>query len=150
MDYIIIMKVSEATRAARRKQTDEIFTPIPLINKILDQLSDLWQVDKTFLDNSCGNGNFLIEIYKRKVDILHFDPIESLKSIYGVELMADNVQECRHRLVELAVSYNVDESVARKIVERNIVCHDALTYDYEFADPNDKPKSEFLSSWGNR
>ena len=146
------MKVAHATRDARKKQTAEVFTPPELCNEMMDKLSaGSWSdVTKTFLDNSCGNGNFLVEIYKRKVDTLHFDPIESLKSIYGVELMADNVQECRHRLVELAVSYNVDENVARKIVERNIVCHDALTYDYEFADPDDKPKSAFLSSWGNR
>jgi hypothetical protein len=146
------MKVAHTTREARKKQTAEVFTPPELVNEMLDKLPrDVWSsVEKTFLDNSCGNGNFLVEIYKRKVDVLHFDPTESLKSIYGVELMADNVQECRHRLVELAVSYNVDESVARKIVERNIVCHDALTYNYEFADPADKPKSAFLSSWGLR
>jgi len=144
------MKVTQATREARKKQTAEVFTSPELVNEMLDKLPvEVWSsVEKTFLDNSCGNGNFLVEIYKRKVDVLHFDPIESLKSIYGVELMADNVQECQHRLVELAVSYNVDESVARKIVERNIVCHDALTYDYEFADPANKPKSPFLQNWG--
>lgn len=144
------MKVAHHVREARKKQTAEVFTPPELCNEMLDKLPvEMWSaVDKTFLDNSCGNGNFLVEIYKRKVDTLHFDPIDSLKSIYGVELMADNVQECQHRLIELAVAHGVNENVARKIVERNIVCHDALTYDYEFADPADKPKSVFLSSWG--
>ena len=144
------MKVAHATREARKKQTAEVFTPPELVNEMLDKFpADVWaDVTKTFLDNSCGNGNFLVEIYKRKVDILHFDPAESLKSIYGVELMADNVQECQHRLIELATGYGVDKQVAQKIVERNIICHDALTYDYEFADPAVKPKSAFLSAWG--
>ena len=117
---------------------------------MLDKLpADVWtDATKTFLDNSCGNGNFLVEIYKHKVDTLHLDPIDSLKSIYGVELMEDNVQECRERLIELATGYGVNEQTAQSIVERNIVWHDALTYDYEFADPAAKPKSAFLSSWG--
>ncbi len=144
------MKVAHETREARKKQTAEVFTPLELCNEMLDKLPiEVWtDVTKTFLDNSCGNGNFLVEIYKRKTDVLHFDPIESLKSIYGVELMADNVQECQHRLVELAIARGVAENVARSIVERNIICHDALTYNYEFADPAAKPKSIFLSSWG--
>jgi type I restriction-modification system DNA methylase subunit len=146
------MKVPKEIREARKKQTAEVFTPPELCNEMLDKLpAEVWaSVEKTFLDNSCGNGNFLVEIYKRKVDILHFDPVESLKSVYGVDLMADNVQECQHRLIELAIAYGIAENVARAIVGRNIVRHNALTYDYEFADPADKPKSAFLSSWGLR
>jgi type I restriction-modification system DNA methylase subunit len=107
---------------------------------MLDHLPrEAWEPQKTFLDNSCGNGNFLIETYKRKVEHYQHDPLEALKTIYGVELMEDNTKECRHRLVEQAVYYGVHQLTAEKVVRRNIVHHDALTYDYEFEDPEPDP-----------
>ena len=131
------MRVTEQTREARRKQTAEVFTPRELIDEMLDKLpEDVWEsVDKTFLDNSCGNGNFLVAILERKLS-LGMDPEASLRSIYGVELMADNVEECKQRLLALVP----DVANARAIVDKNIICHDALTYDYNFGE---KPKFEF-------
>lgn len=111
---------------SRVKATGEVFTPTSLVNEVLnklpiDQFSD---PTKTFLDNSCGDGQFLGEILIRKMENgSTFE--QALSTVYGVDLMQDNVNLCRERLL-------CGQSHLRHIVERNIVCHDALTYDYSF------------------
>jgi type I restriction-modification system DNA methylase subunit len=114
---------------ARVKATGEIFTPTPLVQEILDQLPPEVFTDptKTFLDPSCGDGQFLSEVLIRKLEAGQ-DFETALSTIYGVDLMQDNVDLCRERLL-------CGREDLRPIVERNIVCHDALTYDYEFREP---------------
>lgn len=134
-------KVKESTRAARRKQTAEVFTPIELVNRILDKLDlSSWEEGRTFCDPAAGNGNLIVEVYRRKVESYHHNATEALRTIYGVELMQDNVDEMRKRLLDIAVAFNVEESLARDILKQNIVCHDALTYDFTFGE---KPKFQF-------
>ena len=95
-------------RVERHDDTQEDFTPIGVVNSMLDQYPEeaFKDMKKTFIDYSAGNGNFLVEILDRKLDNSKNvdDAIEALKSIYGVELMADNVEECRERLYALMVS----------------------------------------------
>lgn len=115
---------------ARIKATGEVFTPTPLVQEMLDQLPPALFEDpsKTFLDNSCGDGQFLGEVLIRKMQ--HGSTFEqALNTVYGVDLMPDNVAECRRRLL-------CGREDLRHIVERNIVCHDALTYDYSFNGTN--------------
>jgi hypothetical protein len=81
----------------------------------------------TFLDNSCGDGQFLSEVVIRKMERSGCTLEQALKTTYGVELMEDNVNECRKRLAGPNPTSEVIE-----IVNKNIVCHDALTYDYSF------------------
>ena len=126
------MTLSEK-RLQRKKQTAEDFTPEPLVNEMLDKLPQgVWSnPNKTFLDNSAGNGNFLVAILQRKLSLGH-DPLIALSTIYGVELMPDNVEEMKDRLlVELPTLTPQEVKKARKIIDHNIVCHDALTWDYE-------------------
>jgi len=76
----------------RTQETGEVFTPNTLVLQMLKQDSS-----KTFLDNSCGNGQFLIQILKQK---LKYHSIEdSLSTIYGVDLMADNICDTIARLI---------------------------------------------------
>lgn len=115
---------------ARVKATGEVFTPTPLVQEILDNLPQDLFLDpvKTFLDNSCGDGQFLGEVLIRKMENgSTFE--QALSTVYGVDLMQDNVDECRKRLL-------CGREDLRHIVERNIVCHDALTYDYSFNGTN--------------
>jgi type I restriction-modification system DNA methylase subunit len=110
----------------RVKVTGEVFTPTPLVQEILAEIPvDQWQdPTKTFLDNSCGDGQFLGEVVIRKME--HGSTFEqALSTIYGVDLMQDNVDLCRERLL-------CGRTDLAHIVNRNIVCHDALTYDYSF------------------
>lgn len=127
------MKVPEAIREKRRKQTAEVFTPPELVQEILDKLpEESWQEDKTFCDPSSGNGNFLVEVYRYKVEKYGHDPTKALETIYGVELQPDNVAEMKFRLYQIAKEYSVDRKEAQRILEKNIVCADALTFDWEF------------------
>lgn len=111
---------------SRVKATGEVFTPTPLVQEMLDQIPNDQFNDptKTFLDPSCGDGQFLGEVLIRKMENgSTFE--QALSTVYGVDLMQDNVDECRKRLL-------CGQTHLQHIVDRNIVCHDALTYDYSF------------------
>ena len=113
----------------RVKATGEVFTPTPLVQQILEKLplEQFQDPAKTFLDNSCGDGQFLGEVLIRKIENgSTFE--QALRTIYGVDLMLDNVKLCQDRLL-------CGQEHLRHIVERNIVCADALTYDYSFGEP---------------
>jgi hypothetical protein len=115
---------------SRVKATGEVFTPTLLVQEVLDQLPPGLFEDhaKTFLDNSCGDGQFLGEVLIRKMENgSTFE--QALSTVYGVDMMSDNVRECRKRLL-------CGQTHLQHIVERNIVCHDALTYDYSFNGTN--------------
>ena len=110
----------------RVKATGEVFTPTPLVQEILDQLPAEVFTDpsKTFLDPSCGDGQFLGEVLICKMENgSTFE--QALSTIYGVDLMQDNVDLCRDRLL-------CGREDLRHIVERNIVCADGLRYHYRF------------------
>lgn len=112
----------------RVKATGEVFTPTPLVQEILDKLDPNLFKDptKTFLDPTCGDGQFLSEVLIRKVEN-GIDFETALSTIYGVDLMQDNVDLCRERLL-------CGQEHLRHIVEKNIVCADALTYDFSFGE----------------
>ena len=116
----------------RIKQTAEVFTPTLLVQEMLDKLEEqdptiFSNPNKTFLDNSCGDGQFLSEVVIRKIGKSSCSLEQALSTTYGVDLMEDNVNECRRRLSGPNPTPEILE-----IVNRNIVCHDALTYDYRF------------------
>lgn len=113
---------------ARVKATGEVFTPTELVREILEQLpiDQFTDPTKTFLDNSCGDGQFLGEVLIRKIEMgSSFE--QALSTIYGVDLMQDNIELCRERLL-------CGREDLRHIVEKNIVCADALTYNYTFGE----------------
>ena len=110
----------------RVKATGEVFTPTPLVQDILDKVPMEKFIDptKTFLDNSCGDGQFLGEVLIRKMENgSTFE--QALSTIYGVDLMIDNVDLCRERLL-------CGREDLRHVVEKNIQCKNGLTYGYKF------------------
>jgi hypothetical protein len=114
----------------RVKATQEVFTPTKLVMIILDELPKevFTDPDKSFIDNSCGDGQFLSEVLIRKMENgSTFE--QALSSIFGVDMMQDNVDLCRERLL-------CGQEQFRYIVEKNIVCHNALTYNYTFGEPD--------------
>jgi len=108
----------------RIKDNGEVFTPTELVGIMLDNLDIDWYnppIDKKFLDPTCGNGNFLIELVKRGIP---------LHNIYGVDLMEDNIELLKQRLLDL-----VEDTIEnRATIDNNIRQGDALTYDYNFRD----------------
>jgi hypothetical protein len=112
----------------RVKSTGEVFTPTNLVREMLEQIpiEQFTDTAKTFLDNSCGDGQFLGEVLIRKMENgSTFE--EALSTVYGVDLMIDNVDLCRERLL---CGSKDPKHIA--IVEQNIQCQNALTYGYKF------------------
>ena len=110
----------------RTKKTAEVFTPTALVQEILDTLDpELFRdPSKNFIDNSCGDGQFLAEVLVRKLEN-GIDFETALSGIYGVELMPDNAKLCQNRLL-------CNQEQFRHIVEKNIINADALRYHYRF------------------
>ena len=133
------------TRLARRKGpggTQEFFTPSSLVSKMCDKIpsTDWSNPTKTFLEPCFGNGNFLVEIIRRRIVDYSIDWKIVLNNLYGVELMSDNVQEAKDRIIELLKNLNIDfnEQEARDIMDHNLVCSDFFKWDFE----NWRPISE--------
>jgi len=116
----------------RVKETAEVFTPTPLVQEMLDNLPrELFEdTTKTFLDPSCGDGQFLSEVVIRKMERSGCSLEQALSTTYGVELMEDNVKLCKERLGGPNPTQEILD-----ILDKNIVCADALKYDYSFGEP---------------
>lgn len=127
----------------------EVYTNEREVNAMLDLVKDETEkITSTFLEPTCGNGNFLIEILRRKLtavgrlygnDIAAYriHMIEAVTSIYGVDIQADNILESRKRMLnvcqeEYSGSYNVSLSdgairALECVMGRNIICGNILT-----------------------
>ena len=147
----------------------EVFTNPREVNAMLDLVKpETERIDSRFLEPACGDGNFLIEILRRKLAICEtrvkakqytqlqyeHDAIWAISSIYGIELLADNAAACRERLLNyfteqyqsLFKSKCKDNCIeaARYILSKNIIHGDALTYKRV-----DKPNEWIhISEWG--
>ena len=132
---------------SRQRVTDhgEVFTNPREVNAMLDLVRDeSFRLDSRFLEPACGDGNFLIEILRRKLSLLQsvkstieweFKSLIAVGSCYGIDILADNADACRERLFGEVVGQigkkdttgGYKESL-RYMLQRNIVCGDALTY----------------------
>ena len=125
-------------RKARRKGkngTKEFFTPYSIVKKMCDKIPDEdWEnPSKTFLEPCCGHGNFIIGILYRRIVEHGIDWRTALETLYGVELMQDNVDEAKERIIDLLNNLNIeyDKDVAYDIMNRNIVCSDFFKWNFK-------------------
>jgi len=119
----------------RVKETSEVFTPTKDIQEKLDILEKedpelFLNPNKTFLEPSCGDGQFLSEVVIRKMERSNCTLEQALSTTYGVELMEDNVKLCKERLAGPNPTQEILD-----ILDNNIVCADALEYNYSFGEP---------------
>jgi SAM-dependent methyltransferase len=136
---------------SRQRVTDhgEVFTSEREVNAMLDLVKqETERIDSRFLEPACGTGNFLVEILRRKLAVVEQRYSKSqieyerysviaISSIYGVDLLQDNVEEARKRLFDIFNSEytkkyknNCKEECRTSIkfiLERNILRGDALT-----------------------
>lgn len=107
----------------RIKVTQEVFTPMELVEYMIDDIDIelLKDPESTFIDNSAGCGNFLVGMKNRLMQY-HSEEHILENMLYAVEMMEDNHKELCNRL-------GVD------VTHPHYVCHDALTYDYSFGEP---------------
>jgi hypothetical protein len=123
----------------------EVFTPASMVEAMLDLVKDESdRIDSRFLEPACGSGNFLVQVLRRKLAAVedkfaksdferrHY-ALLALMCIYGVELLADNIAECRANMLEILADYlNLEESdelsrAASYVLSQNLVHGDALT-----------------------
>jgi hypothetical protein len=114
----------------------EVFTPPRLVNDMLDLVAhECERIESRFLEPACGNGNFLTEVLRRKLltvdkrnahnrDKWERDAILSVCSLYGIDLLGDNIETCRDRLLS-TVSGAHEARFKAPLPEKAVV---ALTY----------------------
>jgi hypothetical protein len=132
---------------SKRRVADhgEVFTPRWLVEKMLDLVKgESERIDSRFLEPACGSGNFLVPVLQRKLAAveLKFHKSEFEKQhyallaamcTYGIELLADNIAECRANMLEVFADYlNLAETdglflAASYVLSQNLVHGDALT-----------------------
>lgn len=147
------MQKNETTKQVKSKQRvadhGEVFTNEREVNAMLDLVKqETERIDSRFLEPACGDGNFLVEILKRKLEVvsrrykksqLDYERygVIAVSSIYGIDLLLDNVEECRNRLFTIfqeqyqklfknQIKSKCLESI-KFILSKNIIQGDALT-----------------------
>jgi hypothetical protein len=122
----------------------EVFTPEWLVDAMLDLVKgETERIDSRFLEPACGSGNFLVRVLQRKLAAVeakygrndferHHFGLLALMCIYGIELLEDNIAECRANLLEILADYlnlhEVDDAylAASHVLSQNLVHGDAL------------------------
>lgn len=133
---------------ARVRERGEVYTAEREVKAMCDLIpkDEIWSdITKTFLEPACGNGNFLAEIFKRKLRYCkdERDGLKAMNSIFGIDVMQDNVLESRLRLF---VMYNeafpkaseVAIKAAAKILAQNIMCGDSLEIMKKWEEENEQ------------
>lgn len=117
----------------RVKDFGEVFTPIWVVNEMLDELekeSDAFSdVGKTFLEPTCGTGNFVVEIYRRKLNRCKNDRPKAeiaLRSLWCIELLEDNMMECRQRVKDIFAYYGWTDLPFDEVFEKQFLIGDSL------------------------
>jgi len=123
----------------------EVFTPAWMVEAMLDLVKDETErIDSRFLEPACGSGNFIVQILKRKLAVVELKfgksdferqhyALYGLMCIYGIELLVDNIAECRSNVLEVFADYlKLDEAAdlyraATHVLSTNLVHGDALT-----------------------
>ena len=123
----------------------EVFTPPEIVAAMIDLVgSEANRIDARFLEPACGAGNFLAQVLTRKLATVssryrsseferQHHALLALMSIYGIEILLDNVLECRQRMRQLFVEHlgvaddDYCSRAATAVLEVNIVHGDALT-----------------------
>jgi hypothetical protein len=167
------LRVAERQQVKSRQRVEEhgeVFTNEREVNAMLDMVKqETERIDSRFLEPACGDGNFLAEVLRRKLDVvgrrygksqLEYEryAFVAVSSIYGVDIMQDNVEECRSRLFqEVNKTYtnrfkgdakDTFRDSIRYVFSVNILCGDALTLTDSTGDPIVFPEWSLVS--GNK
>ena len=145
------MEEQQIKSRQRVAERGEVFTAEREVNAMLDLVKqETERIDSRFLEPACGNGNFLVEILRRKLEVirrqyqkqlgeLELQTTIAISSIYGVDIMKDNVEECCQRLLDIVCSWYSEVHPQQKapsekllavwsyVLHRNILWGDALT-----------------------
>lgn len=162
-------KQNQTKSKERVRQHGEVFTAEREVKAMCDLVKDETErIDSRFLEPACGDGNFLAEILARKLAVVkrkygrsHFDyeknAVLAASSIYGVDILLDNVIVCRARMFsiwdkEYKATCKQDcndqtREAVKFILSRNIVCGNALTLKCVDENANDTDEPIIFSEW---
>ena len=136
--------MSQIKTKQRVSDHGEVFTPAWMVEAMLDLVKgETERIDSRFLEPACGDGNFLVQILRRKLAAVElkygksdferrYYALLAIMCIYGIELLPDNIADCRANLLEILAEYlNLDESgelyqAAFYVLSQNLVHGDAL------------------------
>jgi hypothetical protein len=122
----------------------EVFTPQWMVEAMLDLVKgETERIDSRFLEPACGSGNFLVQILRRKLAAVEIKygkadferrhyALLALMSVYGIELLPDNIAECRANLLEIFAEYlrlaksDALYCAASNVLSQNLVHGDAM------------------------
>lgn len=147
---MILDKINNQVKTKQRvNDHGEVFTSEKEVNAMLDLVKqETERIDSRFLEPACGTGNFLVEVLRRKLNVVDSkfkkdqhsfekNTVIAISTIYGVELLKDNVLECRKRLLTITLNYydvhffstaKVEfKETIEFILKKNIIQGDALT-----------------------
>lgn len=148
MVQVSVRKLEEGNFIKSRKRVadhGEVFTPAWMVDAMLDLVKEETErIDSRFLEPACGSGNFLVQVLRRKLLAVelkygqsdfekHHYALLGLMSIYGIELLSDNIAECCANLLDTFAEYlglsEVDSlyRAAKFVLSINVVHGDALT-----------------------
>lgn len=158
------VNIKQVKTKKRVSDHGEVFTNEREVNAMLDLVKqETERIESTFLEPACGDGNFLAEVLRRKLNVVierykksQFEwerySVIAISSIYGVDILEDNAQECRERLFNIFNDYyqklfkqECKDDCRRSIkylLQRNILWGDAL----DFTNPVTK-KPIIFSEW---
>lgn len=162
---------SQVISKQRVAEYAEVFTSEREVNAMLDLVKqETERIDSRFLEPACGTGNFLTEILNRKLNVveskyrksqLEFERnlVSAVSSMYGIDILEDNVIECRKRLLEMVdqkysalfkkkAKDNVRKAI-QFILEKNIIWGDALDLKTVGANPHQIIFSEWSFPFHN-
>lgn len=163
------MTKSQTKSKDRVREHGEVFTAEREVKAMCDLVKDETErIDSRFLEPACGDGNFLAEILTRKLEVVkrkykkstldyEKNAVLAISSVYGVDIMQDNVLACRDRLFKLWDKEY--KSVCKKdcndqtreavkfILSKNIVCGNALTLKCVDVNGNETDEPIVFSEW---
>lgn len=163
------MAKSQTKSKQRVRDHGEVFTNEREVKAMCDLVKDETErIDSRFLEPACGDGNFLAEILFRKLEVVkrkykkssldyEKNAVLAVSSVYGVDILQDNVLACRERLFQIwdkaykSVCKNETNDQTREavqfILQRNVVCGNALTMKCVDASGADTDEPIVFSEW---
>lgn len=138
-------KTSQIKSKKRVREKGEVFTNPREVRAMCNLIpKETWNnIESTFLEPSCGNGNFLVEILRRKLKLCNSekDGLKALNSIVAIDIMSDNCNEARERLRKIFYKKfpNANDFVKQwveYILQNNIICGDSLKIMKEWEEKN--------------
>lgn len=150
------MKAPQQIKSKKRvRERGEVFTADREVKAMCDLIpeNEIWSdITKTFLEPACGTGNFLVEIFERKLKYCkdEKDGLKALASIVGIDIAEDNCFEARVRLMTMYCKAFPKASgtsllLAAGILQNNIICGDSLEIQKKWIEENNTSQSSVQS-----